>query len=87
VPQTLNDWGKKAEVERVQRTGTTTSDTQHIKELERKVMELRRANGILKTASAFFAQAERDRKLKSRRPTSTVTTRITGSSPSAGCCR
>jgi transposase len=43
----------------------TTSDAQRIKELEREVKELRRANDILKTASAFFAQAELDRRLKS----------------------
>ena len=65
VPQTLNDWVKKAEVDSGQRSGTTTADAQHIKELEREVKELRRANDILKTASAFFAQAELDRRLKS----------------------
>lgn len=43
----------------------TTAEAQRIKELEREVKELRRANEILKTASAFFAQAELDRKLKS----------------------
>ena len=65
APQTLNDWVKKAEVDSGQRPGTTTSDAQRIKELEREVKELRRANDILKTASAFFAQAELDRRLKS----------------------
>ena len=65
VPQTLNDWVKKAEVDSGLRVGTTTSDAQRIKELEREVKELRRANDILKTASAFFAQAELDRRLKS----------------------
>lgn len=64
APQTLNDWVKKAEVDSGQRPGTTTSDAQRIKELEREVKELRRANDILKTASAFFAQAELDRRLK-----------------------
>ena len=48
-----------------QRPGTTTTEMQRIKELEREVKELRRANEILRTASAFFAQAELDRKLKS----------------------
>jgi transposase-like protein len=47
------------------RPGTTTAEAQRIKELEREVKELRRANDILRTASAFFAQAELDRKLKS----------------------
>ena len=65
VPQTLNDWVKKAEVDSGQRPGTTMADAQRIKELEREVKELRRANDILKTASAFFAQAELDRRLKS----------------------
>jgi len=65
VPQTLLEWVKRAEVESGQRDGTTISEQQRIKELEREVKELRRANEILKTASAFFAQAELDRKLKS----------------------
>jgi transposase-like protein len=65
VPQTLNEWVKQAEVNSGQRAGTSTSDAQRIKELEREVKELRRANDILKTASAFFAQAELDRRLKS----------------------
>ena len=65
VPQTLNEWVKKAEVDSGLRVGTTTSDAQRIKELEREVKELRRANDILKTASAFFAQAELDRRFKS----------------------
>jgi transposase-like protein len=43
----------------------TTSERDRIKALEREVKELRRANEILKTASAFFAQAELDRRLKS----------------------
>ena len=65
VPQTLHDWVKKAEVDSGQRAGITSSDAQRIKDLEREVKELRRANDILKTASAFFAQAELDRRLKS----------------------
>ena len=65
VPSTLLDWVKQTEVDAGQRGGTSTSDAQRIKELEREVKELRRANDILKTASAFFAQAELDRRLKS----------------------
>ena len=65
VPQTLLDWVKRAEVDAGTRPGTTTAEMQRIKELEREVKELRRANDILRTASAFFAQAELDRKLKS----------------------
>lgn len=65
VPQTLLDWVKRTEVDSGARPGTTTADAERIKELEREVKELRRANDILRTASAFFAQAELDRKLKS----------------------
>jgi len=65
VPQTLLEWVKRAEVDAGARPGTTTAELQRIKELERENKELRRANEILKTASAFFAQAELDRKLKS----------------------
>jgi transposase len=65
VPQTLLEWVKRAEVDAGMRPGTTTAEAQRIKELEREVKELRRANDILRTASAFFAQAELDRKLKS----------------------
>jgi len=65
VPQTLLEWVKRDEVDSGQRDGVTTSERERIKALEREVKELRRANEILKTASAFFAQAELDRRLKS----------------------
>ena len=65
VPQTLLEWVKRAEVDAGARPGTTTDEMQRIKDLERENKELRRANDILRTASAFFAQAELDRKLKS----------------------
>ena len=65
VPQTLLDWVKRDEVDSGQREGLSTSEGERIKALEREVKELRRANEILKTASAFFAQAELDRRLKS----------------------
>ena len=65
VPQTLHEWVKRDEVDSGQREGLSTSEREHIKALEREVKELRRANEILKTASAFFAQAELDRRLKS----------------------
>ena len=64
VPQTLLDWVKQAEVDAGARPGVTTADAQRIKDLEREIKELRRANEILKLASAFFAQAELDRRLK-----------------------
>ncbi len=65
VPQTLLDWVKREEVDSGQRDGLTTSEREEFKRLQREVKELRRANEILKTASAFFAQAELDRRLKS----------------------
>ena len=65
VPQTLLEWVKRDEVDSGQRDGLTTSERDRLKALEREVKELRRANEILKTASAFFAQAELDRRLKS----------------------
>ena len=64
VPQTLLEWVKQAEVDSGARMGVTTDEAQRIKDLEREVKELRRANEILKLASAFFAQAELDRRLK-----------------------
>ena len=65
VPQTLLEWVKRQEVDTGVREGVTTADAQRLKELERENKELRRANEILKLASAFFAQAELDRRLKS----------------------
>jgi len=65
VPQTLLEWVKRSEVDAGARPGMTTTEAQRIKDLERENKELRRANDILRTASAFFAQAELDRKLKS----------------------
>ena len=64
VPQTLNEWVKRVEVDTGLRDGVTTAEAQRVKELEREVKELRRANEILKLASAFFAQAEPGRRLK-----------------------
>ena len=65
VPQTLHDWVKRHEIDSGARDGITTSELQRLKELERENKELRKANEILKLASAFFAQAELDRRLKS----------------------
>ena len=65
VPQTLLEWVKRTEIDGGQRDGLTTSERERFKALERENKELRRANEILRTASAFFAQAELDRKLKS----------------------
>ena len=65
VPQTLNEWVKRVEVDTGLRDGVTTAEAQRVKDLERENKELRRANEILKLASAFFAQAEPGRRLKS----------------------
>ena len=65
VPQTLLEWVKRHEVDTGTRDGVSTTERERIKALERENKELRRANDILKTASAFFAQAELDRRLKS----------------------
>jgi transposase len=59
-PETLRNWIKQAEIDAGDRPGTSTDDAARIAELEREVRELRRANAILKSASAFFA-AELDR--------------------------
>jgi transposase len=63
-PETLRNWVQQAEIDEGHRPGVTTDEAKRIAELEREVKELRRANEILKTASAFFAAAELDRKLK-----------------------
>ena len=65
VPQTLLAWVQRHEVDTGTREGVTTAEARRVKELERENKELRRANEILKLASAFFAQAELDRRLKS----------------------
>ncbi len=63
-PETLRSWVRRAEVDQGRRDGMSTSDRERLKELEREVRELRRANDILRTASAYFAQAELDRRRK-----------------------
>ncbi len=55
-PETLRNWVEKAEIDSGQRPGTTSDDRKRIAELEREVRELRRANEILKAASAYFAR-------------------------------
>ena len=64
TPETLRKWVRRAETDQGQRSGMTTDDRERLKNLERENKELRRANDILRTASAFFAQAELDRRLK-----------------------
>jgi transposase len=63
--ETLRKWIRQHERDAGQRAGPTTAEQQRIQTLEREVRELRKANEILKLASAFFAQAELDRRFKS----------------------
>jgi transposase len=62
TPETLRRWVRRVERDEGRRPGLTTADEQRIKQLERENRELRRANEILKKASAYFAQAELDRR-------------------------
>ena len=62
--QTLNEWVKKAEVDGGRRAGVPTEVAEKLKALERENRELRQANEILRKASAYFAQAELDRRVK-----------------------
>jgi transposase len=64
TPQTLLDWVKKAEVDSGKRAGVPTDMAEKLKALERENRELRQANEILRKASAYFAQAELDRRVK-----------------------
>jgi len=59
--EALRRWILRVEVNQGDRPGVTSDERSRIKELEREVHELRRANEILRKASAFFAQAELDR--------------------------
>jgi transposase len=62
--QTLNEWVKKTEVDSGKRGGVPTEVAERLKALERENRELRQANEILRKASAYFAQAELDRRVK-----------------------
>jgi transposase-like protein len=62
--QTLHNWVAQAERDSGARAGPTSEDLQRIKALERENRELRQANEILRKASAYFAQAELDRRFK-----------------------
>jgi len=63
-PETLRNWVQQAEIDQGHRAGVSSDEARRIAELEREVRELRRANEILRTASAFIASAELDRRLK-----------------------
>ena len=62
--ETLRNWVRQAERDRGLRAGPTTDKRERIKALERENRELRQANEILRKASAYFAQAELDRRWK-----------------------
>lgn len=63
--ETLRRWVRQRERDTGQREGATGVENERLKALEREVKELRKANEILRLASAFFAQAELDRRFKS----------------------
>mgnify|MGYP001217459728 CR=1 FL=1 len=62
--ETLRKWVRQAERDRGRRAGLSTTERDRLKDLERENRELKRANEILRKASAFFAQAELDRRPK-----------------------
>ena len=62
--ETLRNWVRQAERDQGRRAGVTSSELERLKELERENRELKRANEILRKASAYFAQAELDRRQK-----------------------
>lgn len=64
TPQSLHRWIAQAERDNGKRAGLSTTERERLKDLERENRELKRANDILRTASAFFAQAELDRRRK-----------------------
>ena len=64
TPQSLHRWMARAERDQGKRPGLSTADRDRLKDLERENRELKRANEILRTASAYFAQAELDRRRK-----------------------
>jgi transposase len=62
--ETLRKWVRQAERDQGRRPGLTTEERQRLKDQEREIRELKRANEILRKASAYFAQAELDRRPK-----------------------
>ncbi len=60
--ETLRKWVRRAERDSGRRSGLTTDERQRLKDQEREIRELKRANEILRKASAYFAQAELDRR-------------------------
>ncbi len=87
--ETRRTWVRQAQRDAGHRPGLTTSERERLKELEREVRELKRANEILRKAFAYVAQAELDRRRTSPRWSSSSPTiaPCSGSSRSAPCCR
>jgi transposase len=64
TPESLRKWLRRTQVDSGKRAGATSAERERVKELERENRELKRANEILRKASAYFAQAELDRRPK-----------------------
>ena len=62
--ETLRSWVRRVERDEGKRPGLTTDERQRLKDLERENRDLKRANEILRLASAYFAKAELDRRAK-----------------------
>ena len=60
--ETLRKWVRRSEIDQGKRSGMTSSDRERLKQLERENRRLKQANEILRKASAFFAQAELERR-------------------------
>jgi transposase len=85
--QTLHEWVKKFERDSGVRAGVPTAVATKLKALERENRELRQVNEILRKASAYFAQAELDRRFRPWSRLSTIIAKRMGSSRSARFCR
>ena len=64
VPETLRRWVRQSQRDQGKRPGQTTDEQEELKQLRRENRELKRSNEILRKASAYFAQAELDRRPK-----------------------
>ncbi len=64
TPESVRRWVRQVERDQGRRPGLTTAEAEELKQLRRENKELKRANDILRTASAYFAQAELDRRQK-----------------------
>jgi len=64
VPETLRRWVRQSQRDQGKRPGLRTDEQEELRELKREVRDLKRSNEILRKASAYFAQAELDRRPK-----------------------